>query len=85
MATHSSVPAWRIQWTEETGGLYSPQCHKASDTTEATKHSTCKTLISGFRLIEYSAKESQNISNFLILRFDKNSREKVGNKQYKQR
>ena len=26
--------------TEETTGLYSPQCHKASDMTEATKHST---------------------------------------------
>ena len=24
MATHSSILAWRIQWTEEPGGLYSP-------------------------------------------------------------
>ena len=23
MATHSRIPAWRIPWTEETGGLYS--------------------------------------------------------------
>ena len=23
MATHSSVPAWRIPWTEESGGLQS--------------------------------------------------------------
>ena len=23
MATHSSIPAWRIPWTEEPGGLYS--------------------------------------------------------------
>ena len=23
MATHSSIPAWRIQWTEEAGGLES--------------------------------------------------------------
>ena len=34
MATHSSVLAWRIPWTEETGG-YSPQCctveHDCSD------------------------------------------------------
>ena len=29
MATHSSIPAWRIPWTEEPGGL-----HKESDTTE---------------------------------------------------
>ena len=32
MATHSSVLAWRIPWTEEPGGLPVSQ----SDTTEAT-------------------------------------------------
>ena len=26
MATHSSILAWRIRWTEESVG-YSPQCH----------------------------------------------------------
>ena len=31
MATHSSVFAWRIPWTEEPGGLYSPLSHKESD------------------------------------------------------
>ena len=24
IATHSSILAWRIPWTEEPGGLYSP-------------------------------------------------------------
>ena len=38
MATHSSIRAWRMPWTEEPGGLYSPQVHKESDTTEATAH-----------------------------------------------
>ena len=33
MATHSSVLAWRILWTEEPGGLQSTGC-KESDTTE---------------------------------------------------
>ena len=33
MATHSSVLAWRIPWTEEPGG-YSPRGRKESDTTE---------------------------------------------------
>ena len=33
MATHSSILAWRIPWTEEPGG-YSPWGHKESDTTE---------------------------------------------------
>ena len=33
IATHSSILAWRIPWTEEPGG-YSPQSHKQSDTIE---------------------------------------------------
>ena len=36
-ATHSSILAWRVPWTEEPGGLqFSPQGRKKSDTTEAT-------------------------------------------------
>ena len=38
-ATHSSILAWRIPWTEESGGLQSIGC-KESDMTEATEHST---------------------------------------------
>ena len=33
MATHSSILAWRIPWTEKLGGLQSMGC-KESDTTE---------------------------------------------------
>ena len=33
MATHSSILAWRIPWTEEPGGLQS-WTHKESDMTE---------------------------------------------------
>ena len=33
MATHSSIIAWRIPWTEELGGLQSTG-RKESDTTE---------------------------------------------------
>ena len=36
MASHSSILAWRIPWTEESGGLYSPWSGKELDTTEAT-------------------------------------------------
>ena len=36
MATHSSILAWRIPWTGEPGGLYSPCGRKGSDMTEAT-------------------------------------------------
>ena len=34
VATHSSVLASRIPWTEEPGGLHSPWGPKESDTTE---------------------------------------------------
>ena len=34
MATHSSILAWRIPWTEEPGRLYSPWGCKESDSTE---------------------------------------------------
>ena len=37
MATHLSSLAWRIPWTEETGG-YSPWGHKELDTTEQLTH-----------------------------------------------
>ena len=36
MGTHSSILAWRIPWTEETG--YSPRGCKELDTTEVTQH-----------------------------------------------
>ena len=39
MATHSSILAWEIPWTEKPGGLQS-MGHKESDTTEATEHIT---------------------------------------------
>ena len=42
MATHSSIPAWKIPWTEEG---YSPWGHKKSDTTERLHTHACnKTL-----------------------------------------
>ena len=34
------IPAWRIPWTEEPGGLYSTWGHKESDTTERLTHNT---------------------------------------------
>ena len=37
MATHSSILAWRIPWTEKPGGLlWSLWSHKESDRTEHT-------------------------------------------------
>ena len=34
MANHSNILTWRIPWTEESGGVYSPWRRKESDTTE---------------------------------------------------
>ena len=34
MATHSSILAWRIPWTEEPGGIHSSWVGKESDMTE---------------------------------------------------
>ena len=42
MATHPSILAWRIPWTEEPGGLQSMGCTE-SDTTEATEQEPKKT------------------------------------------
>jgi len=38
MATCSSILAWGIPWTAETGRLYSPKGHKESDITEDLAH-----------------------------------------------
>ena len=32
LATHSSILAWKISWTEEPGGLYDPWGHEELDT-----------------------------------------------------
>ena len=40
MATHSSILAWRIPWTEELGGLQSTG-RKESDTTERLHFHKC--------------------------------------------
>ena len=37
VATHSSILAWRIPWTEEPVG-YSPEGHTELDTTETMEH-----------------------------------------------
>ena len=43
MATHSSILAWRIPWTEKSGRLQS-MGHKELITTEATQHA-CKSIL----------------------------------------
>ena len=40
MGTSSSILAWKIPWTEEPGGLYSPQGPKDSNATERARTHT---------------------------------------------
>ena len=42
MATHSSILAWRIPWTEEPGGLQFMR-HKELDTTDVIQHTRMRT------------------------------------------
>ena len=42
MATHSSILAWGIPWTEEPGGLQSMGLQKESDTTEQLNNNSIK-------------------------------------------
>ena len=45
MATHSSILAWKIPWTEEPGRLYSPWGHKELDTTKQLTHTANTTFV----------------------------------------
>ena len=47
MATHSSILAWRIPWTEDPGRLYSPEACKESDMMEHEHTHTLNLLAAG--------------------------------------
>ena len=44
MASHSSILAWKIPWTEEPGGPHSPWGHTESGVTERTAHNSALSL-----------------------------------------
>ena len=57
MATHSSILAWRIPWTEEPGGVH--PCCKESDTTEQLNSkynsvSTCSPWINQVHRLQHT-------------------------------
>ena len=71
MATHSSIPTWRIPWTEETGGLQSMRSQRVKHSW-ATKHTNeyslwvmTKKKKMGFRTI--LAEFTPNLSSFLLI------------------
>ena len=48
MATHSSILAWEIQWTDEPDGLYSPWGRKRVRCDLATKTRVMVLAVPGF-------------------------------------
>ena len=60
MATHSSILAWRIPWTEEFGGLQSTG-RKESDTTEQL-HLHFTTIYGNIPLISLMAQMVKHLS-----------------------
>ena len=56
MTTHSSFLAWRIPWTEEPGGLYSPWGRKELDMTERL---TLSQLL--FVLTDFNSNQGQKL------------------------
>ena len=65
MATHSSILAWRIPWTEEPGGLQSIG-RKESDTTEVTEHSFSELLASHRFLLQSKISASFGFLSFFF-------------------
>ena len=63
MATHSSILAWKIPWTEEPSRLHSPWGHKESDTTEQLTHKHTHTHI--YTMEYYSTIKRNNIGSFV--------------------
>ena len=70
MATHSSILAWRITWTEEPAA-YSPQGRKESDMTERLTlspfHSFSYQLIVSVQFSAFSCFPLQNVFLFIAL------------------
>ena len=63
MATHSSIPAWRVPWTEEPGGLQSMGSHRVGyDWATNTFHFNIRMLLSHFaaqQWLEHAVKRKE--------------------------
>ena len=69
MATHSSILAWRIPWTEEPGGLQSMESQE-SDTTEVNQHTQIAglaALIRASNRLLASVMKGNTLSWFIVL------------------
>ena len=57
METHSSIPAWRIPWTEEPGGLQSMGSQESDTTSQLNQQTTTKrTLLQNLNVVGYQLK-----------------------------
>ena len=65
MATHSSILAWRIPWTEEPGRLYSPWDGRESDMTEQLNNNSLINLIGNKSF-------KQSLKKFIITNYHHN-------------
>ena len=65
MATHFSILAWRIPWTEEPG--YSPWGHKESDMTEQLILSPSPTMLDSFSYPQVSAEMSPPLKDLPLI------------------
>ena len=68
MATHSSILAWRIPWTEEPGGLQSIGLQRVRQDWRNLAH-TDRQQKSGSQTSKITVKEKSDISNYLIYLF----------------
>ena len=57
MAIHSSIPAWKIPWTEEPGGLQLKGCKESNTTEQLTHTHTHTNICSHFWIIEHFKKK----------------------------
>ena len=67
MATHSSILAWRIPWTERGLEVYSPWDHKQSDTTEVTQH-VCMHIPSKYHLSSQRHRKTKSFNRVSCMR-----------------
>ena len=74
MATHSSILAWRISWTEMPGRLHSPWDHKELDRTEQLTHTSHYLIMPQFIL---SIKYQKHLSSCQYTPITKNAEIKV--------
>ena len=66
MATQSSILAWRIQWTEEPGGLQFVASQSWTQLKQLIKHTCTQLLLRGLGDIYIYIKQSENTKFSMI-------------------